>query len=264
MIIIDPENAPKAFITTSWDDGHPLDLKLAELLVKFNIPATLYVPVVYTSDDYPGKQVMNRSEIYSLAGQFDIGGHSFHHLRLTEIPNAQAKWEIEQCKNELENITGNPIRSFAFPYNSYNKRIIKLVQDSGFCSARTTDFYSRKLNNPYQITPTLCASNQVPLRRKFWYLCKSPDIQFQYFLIREGIFLKSWHDAAIDTINFVSDNGGTWHLCGHSWEIEQHQDWKKLEEIFKYIKGMINVRLLNNSELVVCKGSNYGINNTDT
>ncbi len=250
MSIIDPENTPKAFITTSWDDGHPLDLKLAELLAKFDIPATFYVPIVYTSDDYPGKRVMNSSEINSLAGKFDIGGHSFHHLRLTEIPNAQAEWEIKQCKNELENITGNPIRSFAFPYNSYNQRIIKLVQESGFSGARTTDFYSRKLNNQYQIAPTICASNRVPLRRKCWYLCKSTDIKFQYFLIREKILLKSWHDAAIETINFISGNGGIWHLCGHSWEIEQCDDWKRLEKILKYVKRLNNITLINNSELI--------------
>ena len=32
-------------ITTSWDDGHPLDLRLAELLHKYDVPATFYIPV---------------------------------------------------------------------------------------------------------------------------------------------------------------------------------------------------------------------------
>jgi peptidoglycan/xylan/chitin deacetylase (PgdA/CDA1 family) len=35
----------KAVVTTSWDDGHPLDLKLAELLKKYDVPATLYMPM---------------------------------------------------------------------------------------------------------------------------------------------------------------------------------------------------------------------------
>lgn len=29
-------------ITTSWDDGHPLDLKIAELLDKYGINGTFY------------------------------------------------------------------------------------------------------------------------------------------------------------------------------------------------------------------------------
>ena len=31
-------------ITTSWDDGHPLDFKLAELLNKYNLKGTFYIP----------------------------------------------------------------------------------------------------------------------------------------------------------------------------------------------------------------------------
>ena len=35
----------EAILTTSWDDGHPLDLKLADLLARYPIPAALYVPL---------------------------------------------------------------------------------------------------------------------------------------------------------------------------------------------------------------------------
>ena len=30
-------------VTTSWDDGHKLDLKLAKLLKKYGVPATFYI-----------------------------------------------------------------------------------------------------------------------------------------------------------------------------------------------------------------------------
>ena len=29
-----------AYITTSWDDGHPLDFRVAELLAKYGLPGT--------------------------------------------------------------------------------------------------------------------------------------------------------------------------------------------------------------------------------
>jgi len=35
----------KAVITTSWDDGSIFDLKLKDLLKRYSIPATFYVPV---------------------------------------------------------------------------------------------------------------------------------------------------------------------------------------------------------------------------
>ena len=33
----------KTIVTTSWDDGHKLDLKLAALLKKYNIKGTFYI-----------------------------------------------------------------------------------------------------------------------------------------------------------------------------------------------------------------------------
>ena len=35
----------KTIITTSWDDGHPLDLKLGKLLKQNSIKATFYTPL---------------------------------------------------------------------------------------------------------------------------------------------------------------------------------------------------------------------------
>jgi len=34
---------------------------------------------------------------------------------------------------------------------------------------------------------------------------------------------------------FIMNNGGIWHLWGHSWEIEANSDWDKLESIFRLI-----------------------------
>jgi len=57
----------KAIITTSWDDGHPLDLKLAELLGEYDIPATFYISI-----DNVERQSMNHSEIKQIGQSFDI------------------------------------------------------------------------------------------------------------------------------------------------------------------------------------------------
>lgn len=36
---------PATYITTSWDDGHPLDLRVAELLSEYHLQGTFYVPI---------------------------------------------------------------------------------------------------------------------------------------------------------------------------------------------------------------------------
>src|SRR5688500_11915407 len=36
-----------AIVTTSWDDGHPLDIRLAEMLARHGVAGTFYVPLRY-------------------------------------------------------------------------------------------------------------------------------------------------------------------------------------------------------------------------
>ena len=50
-----------AVITTSWDDGHPLDLRMAGLLAKYGLKGSFYVPTEYS--EWP---LMTRSQIVEL------------------------------------------------------------------------------------------------------------------------------------------------------------------------------------------------------
>ena len=46
------------------------------------------------------------------------------------------------------------------------------------------------------------------------------------------------------------NNGGIWHLWGHSWEIEANSDWDKLESLFRLIDDLPREALkVNNSQL---------------
>ena len=35
---------------------------------------------------------------------------------------------------------------------------------------------------------------------------------------------------------FVLTNGGIWHLWGHSWEIDENNDWELLDDVLAYVK----------------------------
>jgi len=78
--------ADKAIITTSWDDGHPLDWKLAELLKKYDIPATFYIPVKNVE-----RECMNPRQMVEIAQSFDVGEHTYHHFDLTRISLQEAE-----------------------------------------------------------------------------------------------------------------------------------------------------------------------------
>ena len=45
-------------VTTSWDDGHPLDVRLAELLSSYGVPGTFYLPLMYSKIPLLGRPQM--------------------------------------------------------------------------------------------------------------------------------------------------------------------------------------------------------------
>ena len=73
-----------AFVTTSWDDGHPMDVRLAALLEKHGVLGTFYVPVRY--NQFP---VMNGDQIRALRSMgMEIGSHTVTHPKLTRLRRA--------------------------------------------------------------------------------------------------------------------------------------------------------------------------------
>ena len=91
-------------VTTSWDDGDPSDVRLAELLQKYNVPATFYIPI-----DNVERQCLKPQEIREIADIFDVGGHTYHHVNLTQITLREVEKEIVDGKEELEELIGKKI-----------------------------------------------------------------------------------------------------------------------------------------------------------
>ena len=68
--------------TTSWDDGHPSDLRVvAALLEKHGLSGTFYIPCTNSE----GRPVMRAAEIAELGRQFEIRGHTRDHVILTDL-----------------------------------------------------------------------------------------------------------------------------------------------------------------------------------
>ena len=61
------------------------------------------------------------------------------------------------------------------------------------------------------------------------------DLNLSLFVLRNNLFYKSWDKIALSTLDFVVNNGGVWHLWGHSREIEENGDWIRLEAVLNAI-----------------------------
>jgi len=230
----------KIFITTSWDDGHPLDLKLAKLLKKYNLPATFYIPL--NNREGP---VINEKEMKSLATDFEIGGHSLNHIDLTAIPLEEAKKEITISKTRLEEITQKPANMFCFPRGKFNKNLIDIAKKASFTGIRTVDMFNMSLpKDKILLCPTLQVydySRQIYIKQAI----KKKNIKIFFFCLTKKPF--SWSIFAKFLFDGILTKGGLWHLWGHSWEIEKFNLWNDLENIFKYISRRNDIEYIDNS-----------------
>jgi peptidoglycan/xylan/chitin deacetylase (PgdA/CDA1 family) len=94
------------------------------------------------ADPVGDNQAMNRDEIRALAkgGVIGIGAHTVSHPVLSSLPPQTAAQEIRQSKNDLQEILGGEVVSFAYPYGyrgAYTSQNVADVKAAGL-----TDAYS--------------------------------------------------------------------------------------------------------------------------
>ena len=105
----------------------------------------------------PPYQVMTRDEIRQLAGNplFAIGAHTVTHPRLSTQSIPVQKTEMLDSKKWLEELVGNPIISFSYPYGGkvhYTEETLQIVRATGFKYACTNDGrYVTKDNAPLEL-----------------------------------------------------------------------------------------------------------------
>ncbi len=232
----------QVFVTTSWDDGHKFDVRLASLLKKYGIKGTFYI----APEDHEAspEERLSNDQIKNLSKDFEIGAHTMTHSWLPEMSDGQARKEIEDSKEYLKKIIGKNILSFCYPRGEYEKRHVEIVRAAGFSYARTVHRHSFSLgksvlegdttihtyNHWSDIWKIMCFANFNPIKT------------VRYF---------QWDNLAKAMFDQVQNMGGIFHLWGHSWEIEEHGDWEKLEGVLRHISNKSNVKYVVNGELPV-------------
>ena len=233
----------RIIVTTSWDDGHPLDIKIAELLEKYNINGTFYVPIKNWEH-----QVMDSLLLSEIATKYEIGGHTVNHIYLNSLEYDDAKYEISECKIMLQDHIGKQVDAFCFPGGKFSSRDIDLLIESGFLFGRTTRLLHTKLSLNKNLLDTSVQVYDHSSIILTAHCIKStfliPIIQHCFFYKESKKFIK-----LVDSImHMIMNNGGVFHLWGHSWEIEKFGLWKELEIVLKSISLNQQIKYLNNTE----------------
>jgi peptidoglycan-N-acetylglucosamine deacetylase len=220
----------RACVTISVDDGSASDLKTADLLDKYGLQATFYIPA-----HNPERQVLASSEIRILSDRFEIGSHTLNHTPLKSISDGYALREILDGKSWLENTVGATAISFCYPRGKFNRSTPTLVKTAGFLGARTQLLNIHEFpKNPFLwgvSTHAWSHSKAIQVRHALLEWNFVGILNF----FREYKAITDWELHFTRALGRVAKHGGLAHLALHSWEIEELGEWKKLESMFDLI-----------------------------
>lgn len=132
----------------TFDDGFVGVLEHAlPALQEHAMPATLFALPGQTGAtnewmwrrNFPRRAIMSAEQLRLLAREgISIGSHTRTHARLTELPPEQATREIADSRKELEDMLGQAVEYFAYPFGLFNEAVRDMVAKAGYRAACST------------------------------------------------------------------------------------------------------------------------------
>lgn len=237
----------RVIVTTSWDDGDPLDLKVADLLLERGLAGTFYLPFI----GYDGRQTLSPYHLRRLVEEgFEVGAHGMSHNVLTPLRPKEIAREVGNCKKRLEDVLGEQVRMFSYPLGRYSRIVVHHLKEAGYLGARTNRMLGHELDfSPYEMPTTL----QVCRLRKKDYCrnaLRSASLGRVLTYFARVIYASSWVELGKGLFDLVFREGGIWHLYGHSWQTEEMGLWGDLKEILDYVSGREGILYVTNAEVL--------------
>ena len=191
-------------IVQCWDDGVSDDIRLCEILRNAGARASFNLnPGLHNTQRSSPWRYKETKEVFRLAkGElkavydgFTIANHSVSHPGPTRIPIDQWRTEVEDGRKQLQDLFGQQILGFAYPFGDANPAVMNVVKEAGHVYARGVQ----------GATPCFPPANPM-------------------------LFLPDCHHAAPDFWELYehakSINSPVFYFWGHSYEFCNENDWQ--------------------------------------
>jgi peptidoglycan/xylan/chitin deacetylase (PgdA/CDA1 family) len=155
------------------------------VLLELGVPATVFTVTDALGVDppwWPGAQrVMTPAELAELAAAgFDIASHTRSHPSLPALSEVELRNEVAGARAALEDLTGRPVTTFAYPFGHHDGRVRHAVLEAGYEAAFT--FLNGRVDHGLDrfILPRLTMSDDQGRLRLAYHLARNwPDHQLE-------------------------------------------------------------------------------------
>lgn len=148
-------------IILTFDDGYRDGFIYAfPLLKKYQMTGTFFVIV-----DSLGEPVyLTWAEIKIMkAGGMNIASHTLNHPPLAKLSTKNIEWELTESKRELDLRLNQKTTDFAYPYGSYDQRVVVAAKKAGYKTAVTVNSGTATEKNNRLELPRLRVSDNTNL-----------------------------------------------------------------------------------------------------
>lgn len=160
------------YISAEIGDNLTERLRLGDFGVKAEAMELLYPFAPYKDkrpddEDYGLQMTTEQIKELALSPLATIGSHGHYHNDLANIGIDKAADEMVRSKKFLEIITGKSITSFAFPYGSYTRKVVKAAKEAGYSQLLATDYHFNEDNadttmrERFTVNPFISPINQL-------------------------------------------------------------------------------------------------------
>jgi len=232
--------------TCSIDDGHPSDMKMAELLSRHHLNGTFYIPIT----NRERRDVLPHGAIREIADEFEVGSHTLDHCYLSSLNASQARSQIIDGKHGLEDILGKEVAGFCYPGGKYDRRHRDMVESAGFQYARTTmNLCFDPGSDPFRMRTTLQFYPHDWTVYVGNYL-KNGNWPGRTDGLMQALKPNDWITRLYCLFDWAAVHGLTFHLWSHSWEIDRLGAWQELSDFLGYVTSRVAVpNRLSNGQL---------------
>lgn len=226
----------KKAITFSYDDGVTQDIRLIELLNKYDLKCTFNL-----NSERLGKPNMltrqgQRIAHYKIAPQdvkhvyagHEVAVHTLTHPRLTELEQDEIIRQVEEDRQNLEELVGYDVVGMAYPCGGVNhdERVERIIRE----------------NTRMQYCRTITTTGDFELQKDLH--CLNPT---EFHLHWDRLM-----ELGRQFVELESDRPQIFYIWGHSYEMDYDpHNWLRLEAFFELISKRKDIFYGTNREVLL-------------
>ena len=219
---------------SSWDDGHPFDERLGELLQRHGFKGTFFVPL----RNREGLPVIDARALRTLAVSHEVGSHTLDHVYLRGLPEQRVRQQVCEGREQLQSLLGRPVAGFCYPGGQIDETAVRVVREAGFGYARSVEnLVTAMPTHRYRLATTLqMFPHSAPVLAN--NLLRYPHRMRKAALLARLLAGRSLGERLRIAASYARRRSGVLHIWGHSWELERHDLWVTLDQFLRWVSEL--------------------------